>query len=132
MSTAAARQKRAPGLFREPKVSGGSKPPFHFGLFQGEIGIGGRRRPRPPARVQPCARPALKVLDLLAERRRPDPCLGAAPREVTLLRDRQETMDMERGDFVIFKNDEQRLLYILEVSSGRVHLGLEGPPTPNS
>jgi len=27
-------------------------------------------------------RPALRVLDLLAERRRPDPCLGAAPREV--------------------------------------------------
>src|SRR5271163_1415772 len=39
--------------------------------------------------------PALKVLDLLAERR-PDPCLGTAPREVTFLRDRLEMLDMER------------------------------------
>jgi hypothetical protein len=38
--------------------------------------------------------PNLQILDLLAERRLPDPDLGGAPREVTLLRDRQEIADV--------------------------------------
>ena len=36
----------------------------------------------------------LQVLDLLAERWLPDPNLGGASREVTLLRDRQEITDV--------------------------------------
>ncbi len=36
----------------------------------------------------------LQILDLLAERRLPDPDLGGCSREVTLLRDRQEIADV--------------------------------------